>query len=118
MRQKPVIRKAIPADAENLAALAIQVWLHNYATSRSTTQLPTLYVQEPFTHAGIGSALLAEAEALSAQRAHGPLWLAVNATNSRAIKFYAKHGYGNIGVTYFVLGDGKHENFVLLGEGA
>lgn len=173
MRHQPVIRKAIPTDAENLAALAIHVWLHTYATSgisltvsryvlseftpekfaalignenkvvilsevnahlvgyaviafgaacpasnSSTTQLSTLYVQEHFTHAGVGSALLVEAGTLSAQRAHEPMWLAVNALNSRAIGFYAKHGYRNIGVTYFELGGEKHENFVLVGQGA
>jgi diamine N-acetyltransferase len=170
MSHQPVIRNAIPADAENLAALAIQVWLHTYATNgisltgsryvlseftpekfaalignennivllsevnahlvgyaviafgaacpashSSTTQLATLYVQEHFTRAGVGSALIAEAGAISAQRAHEPMWLAVNARNSRAIGFYAKHGYRNIGVTYFELGGKKHENFVLVG---
>lgn len=173
MSHKPVIRKAVPADAENLAALAIQVWLHTYATNgisltasryvlseftpekfaalignenkvvilsevnthlvgyaviafgaacpasnSSTTQLSTLYVQEHFTRAGVGSALLAEAKAQSAQRVRRPMWLAVNALNCRAIGFYAKHGYRNIGVTYFELGGEKHENFVLVGKDA
>ena len=168
---KPIIRKGQRADAENLAALAMQVWLHNYAkegisstisgyvlseftaekfitllTSTSATilvaevnanlvgyalidvgvsrpeptsskaQLATLYVQEHFVGKGVGSALLAMAEALAAQNATKPLWLTVNAKNHRAIAFYAKHGYTKIGATQFRLGDNDHENHVFVGS--
>ena len=43
-----VIRQGLRADAENLAALAIQVWLHTYATAGIT---PTIsrYVLSEFT---------------------------------------------------------------------
>jgi|JI6StandDraft_1071083.scaffolds.fasta_scaffold42680_4 ribosomal protein S18 acetylase RimI-like enzyme len=173
MRLEPLIREGAPADAEKLTALAIQVWLHTYATdgisstisryvlseftperfaallastsvvvlvaevnaglvgcavvragescpeaTGSTVELATLYVQEHFAGIGVGSALLARAETLAAQRAGKPLWLTVNVKNSRAIAFYTKHGYSKIGVTYFRLGGESHENHVLLGSDA
>lgn len=168
-----IIRTAAQADAENLAALGMQVWLHTYATdgisseisryvlseftgerfaalltnpsaavlaaevnaslvgyavidfgatcpvsTSATVELATLYVQEHFASRGVGSALLGRAEAMANQQTNNPLWLAVNAKNSRAIAFYAKHGYRKIGVTRFQLGNGAHENHVLVGSGA
>lgn len=160
-------------DAENLSALAIQVWLHTYATegisplisryvlseftpekfeallsndsstvlvaesnenlvgyatvsvgkscpvpTSAEVELATLYVQAPFIGKGIGSALLSQAERSARQRAGISLWLTVNSRNSRAIEFYAKHGYTKIGITHFELGSEKHENLVLVGRDA
>jgi ribosomal protein S18 acetylase RimI-like enzyme len=42
------IRPALPTDAQNLAALAIQVWLHTYATQGLRDAL-SAYVLEAFT---------------------------------------------------------------------
>ena len=165
-----LVRAASPADAQNLAALATQVFLHTYATdgisqaisghvmetftaarfsaligdpratvwvaelhahligfsvlmmatpcpdeARSTAELTTLYVQEHFIGKGIGSALLARATELAAERTGAPLWLTVNAANAPAIAFYARRGLRQIGVAWFQLGDAKHENQVLIG---
>ncbi len=173
MRLKPLIREGQYADAENLAALAIHVFLHTYATQgisppisryvlseftperfsaclasktdsvfvaevngnllgyallrvgaschervRCTIELSTLYVQEHFVGKGVGSALLAEVEAFAARRANAPPWLTVNAKNGRAIAFYERHGYTQVGVTQFWLGDESHENHVLVGRDA
>ena len=49
------------------------------------------------------------------ERMCAPIWLKTNSQNSRAIAFYAKHGYTKIGVTFFELGSEKHENMVLVG---
>ncbi|MGJ7524155.1 N-acetyltransferase family protein [Variovorax sp. GB1P17] len=77
-------------------------------------ELCTLYVQEPFTGAGVGSALLREARASIRQRTGtGALWLLVNVKNRRACDFYEKHGFVEKGRTHFVLGEGRHENHVL-----
>jgi hypothetical protein len=42
----------------------------------------------------------------------------VNARNARAIAFYARQGYSNVGSTFFALGEGRHENHVLIGPDA
>jgi ribosomal protein S18 acetylase RimI-like enzyme len=177
----------VPSDAESLAALAIQVWLHTYATegispsiaryvlseftaekfvcllsredtavlvaeaggnlvgyavvsigaecpsanpttanstaansaaANSTAELATLYVQEHFAQAGIGSALLAESRGLARRRGGSvDLWLTVNVRNEPAIAFYRKHGFIRIGLDYFELDGQRHENHVLVGPG-
>lgn len=164
------IRAGQASDADRLAVLAVQVWLHTYATkginndvaqyvlseltvekfsarlaepetkmlvaecseglvgfaavkfgfscpsgARSVVELQTLYVQEHFIGQGIGRSLLEAAEAMAREQATSPLWLTVNAQNARAIAFYARQGYAKVGTAYFVLGQGRHENHVLVG---
>ena len=87
------------------------------ATS-SKVELSTLYVQTPFNGQGVGQALLSQAEKWARERKNTSLWLTVNSKNSRAIAFYAKHGYTKLGVTHFKLGNEKHENLVLVGRDA
>lgn len=76
-------------------------------------ELDRLYVQEPFTRAGVGSALLRQAEAAAAQ-AHGTvLWLSPWVHNERALAFYSRHGYVNLGLTTFVMEGEAIDNYVL-----
>ena len=80
----------------------------------ASTELCTLYVQEPFTRSGVGSALLHEARAtVHARTGNDALWLTVNVRNRRACAFYEKHGFTRKGTAWFTLGDGRHENHVL-----
>lgn len=173
MRHRLQIRAGRPSDADRLAVLATQVWLHTYCTNgvntevaqyvlseltverfavrltepqshilvgefqewlvgfaavrfgascpsiaKSTVELQTLYVQEHFIGQGIGRSLLEAAEAKAREEAAAPLWLSVNAQNAQAIAFYARQGYNRVGTTYFVLGEGRHENHVLIGGDA
>ena len=170
MRHRFNIRFGAAEDAECLAVLAAQVWLHTYATDGISTEiaeyvlahitpekyaqllrdagtqvfvamhttnvvglavvrfdmpcpdhpdlaaeLQTLYVQEHFLRQGVGSLLLAAAEALARRRANSRLWLTVNVHNSRAITFYDRKGYTKVGTAYFVLGTERYENHVLAG---
>jgi diamine N-acetyltransferase len=133
MRHRFNIRFGAAEDAECLAVLAAQVWLHTYATDGISTEiaeyvlahitpeqyaqllrdagtqvfvamhttnvvglavvrfdmpcpdhpalaaeLQTLYVQEHFLRQGVGSLLLAAAEAWARRRANSRLWLTVN----------------------------------------
>lgn len=83
-----------------------------------TVELQTLYVQAHFLGQGIGRDLLLAAQAHARERSGQALWLTVNAQNARAIAFYDRQGYTKIGTTWFVLGEGRHENHVLVGPGA
>jgi diamine N-acetyltransferase len=83
--------------------------------SAAGAELATLYVQEPFLGKGVGALLLKSAELWAMARRSAPIWLKTNSQNSRAIAFYAKHGYSKIGITYFELGGQKYENVVLMG---
>ncbi len=75
-------------------------------------ELDRLYVQEAFTHHGVGSALLKNHEALAAKRGAQVLWLSPWVGNQRALRFYAKHEYGDHGLVYFQMGPHKIENRV------
>ncbi|WP_454909457.1 N-acetyltransferase family protein [Variovorax gossypii] len=80
----------------------------------SNVELCTLYVQERFTRAGVGTALLEQVRATVKKRTgNDALWLSVNIRNRRACGFYEKHGFGLKGTTWFVLGEDRHENHVL-----
>lgn len=173
MRHSFQIRAAQTSDADRLAVLAAQVWLHTYATTgindeiaryvlseltvekfsarlgepetkivvaecseclvgfaavrfgtpcpsdaKSMVELQTLYVQEHFIGHGVGRSLLQAAQAKARERSTSPLWLMVNSKNARAIAFYARQGYAKVGTTYFVLGQGRYENHVLVGDDA
>ena len=87
-----LLRAARPDDALCLSVLAMQVFLHTYATDGIRPQIARnaghqlapagvpaellrLYVQEPFTGAKLGTQLLGRAEDIARQRgATGP-WL-------------------------------------------
>ena len=86
--------------------------------SVSGAELATLYVQEPFLGKGVGALLLKHVELWAMERMRAPIWLKTNSQNSRAIAFYAKHGYTKVGITFFELGNAKHENVVLVGPAA
>lgn len=173
MRHSVQIRSGRAVDADRLAVLGAQVWLHTYATegvnddvaryvlseltpekfrerlsdpaahflvaehseslvgfaaikldlpcpagAASEVELQTLYVQEHFIGHGVGSVLLQAAEAKAREQSKSVLWLKVNAKNLGAIGFYAHHAYAKVGTAYFVLGEGRYENHVLIGRGA
>ncbi|MFG6447447.1 GNAT family N-acetyltransferase [Roseateles sp. BYS180W] len=79
-------------------------------------ELLRLYVQEPFTGAKLGTALLAEAERAAAQAGSTVLWLTPWVHNQRARAFYARRGYTDHGLTHFIIDGQAHENRVLAKE--
>lgn len=86
--------------------------------SSAVAELQTLYVQAHFLGRGIGKSLLQAAQARAREQADAPLWLTFHAKNARAMSFYARQGYCKLGTMHFVLGQGRHENHVLVGPGA
>jgi diamine N-acetyltransferase len=76
-------------------------------------ELERLYVQEPFTRLGIGSALIRRCERAAADAGAGALWLSPWVHNRRALAFYAHHGYQDLGATWYCFEDERHENRVL-----
>jgi diamine N-acetyltransferase len=78
-------------------------------------ELHTLYVQAHFVGQGVGRQLLSMAEKEAVDKAGMPLWLSVNASNVKAIGFYMHHGYTKQGVTDFLLGKQRHDNWIMIG---
>jgi len=66
-------------------------------------------------HHGVGAAaelMRASVAAAAATGARG-LWLGVNSQNARAIRFYEKSGFRQVGTKSFRLGDAVEHDFVL-----
>jgi len=115
----PAMAVLVAARGDHLLGFAVVDFEARCAdAAASTAELKTLYVQEHHLGRGVGRALLNAAEALARKRADSPLWLTVNAQNARAIAFYQRQGYMKVGTAYFALGEGRHENHVLIGPGS
>jgi ribosomal protein S18 acetylase RimI-like enzyme len=115
----PAIHLFVAEHDENLVGVAVVKFGVQCPTGEgSAVELLALYVQEHFVGQGIGKALLQAAEAKAREQSGSALWLTVNAKNAEAIAFYEHQGYSKVGTAYFVLGEGRHENHVLIGRDA
>jgi GNAT superfamily N-acetyltransferase len=83
---------------------------HVLVAPRPACELARLYVQEPFTGQGLGRRLLEEAEARAAARGARALWLTAYAGNARALAFYARCGYADVGLTHYEFDGQAFEN--------
>jgi GNAT superfamily N-acetyltransferase len=86
---------------------------HELSPTGTQAELLRLYVQEPFTGAKIGTQLLFAAERAASEAGTNVLWLTPWVHNHRALAFYARRGYKDFGLTYFVFEGESHENRVL-----
>ena len=76
----------------------------------AAAKLERLYVQEPFTGCGLGRRLLRAAERLAAAAGARALWLTAYVGNPRALAFYPRQGYADLGATVFEFEGESHEN--------
>lgn len=76
-------------------------------------ELLRLYVHPRFAGAGLGSTLLRHAEAQAAAHGATELWLTAWIGNRRALAFYARRGYFDVGRTMYVVEHERHENRIL-----
>jgi GNAT superfamily N-acetyltransferase len=86
---------------------------HELAPAGRQAELLRLYVQEPFTGAKVGTALLRRVEELGASAGASVLWLTPWVHNHRALAFYSRRGYIDYGLTYFTFEGESHENRVM-----
>lgn len=83
------------------------------ATGCSDTEITTLYVQPRHQGQNIGKRLLSQGLSYCATQNIKAPWLAVNAENTRAIEFYQKHGFSDVGETHFHIQDQAYLNRIL-----
>ncbi|MFZ2175101.1 MAG: GNAT family N-acetyltransferase [Rhodococcus sp. (in: high G+C Gram-positive bacteria)] len=82
-------------------------------TARPATEISKLYVLPGRHGTGVASALM-DAIVERAVAAHcAGLWLGVNQKNTRAQRFYAKHGFHRVGTRTFMVGTQEHHDFVM-----
>ena len=77
-------------------------------------ELNKLYILEWFCGMGIGENLLGFAENIAREAGEKQMWLWVLESNLRAINFYAKHHYAEIGNASFQMETNRYENKVML----
>ena len=76
---------------------------HARLPSAAASELKRLYVQERFTGRGIGRDLLRHAEKAAAARGADMLWLTAWDGNGRALQFYPRCGYDDLGETVYTI---------------
>jgi GNAT superfamily N-acetyltransferase len=76
---------------------------HALLGTAAASELRRLYVQEPFAGRGVGRDLLRHAEKAAAARGADMLWLSAWEGNARALQFYPRCGYEDIGGTVYTI---------------
>ena len=85
---------------------------HALVAESDAAELDRLYVQERFTGRGVGRDLLRHAEKAAAARGADTLWLTAWEGNARALDFYPRRGYENLGMTVYTFGGADYPNHV------
>lgn len=83
-------------------------------TTAAPLHLARIYVVRAWHGRGAGAFLLDAAVAEARRRAHDALWLQVWERNARAQRFYAKHGFTQVGTHPYRFGDEWEDDLVLL----
>ena len=76
---------------------------HALVAEPAASELRRLYVQERFTGRGVGRDLLRHAEKAAAARGADTLWLTAWDGNARALQFYPRRGYEELGMTVYTI---------------
>ncbi|WP_241384405.1 GNAT family N-acetyltransferase [Rhodococcus sp. CH91] len=82
-------------------------------TARPAIEISKLYVVPGHHGAGVSAALMDAILARAAALGRAGLWLGVNQENTRARRFYEKHGFSVVGTRTFAVGTQTHDDFVM-----
>lgn len=77
-------------------------------------EITTLYILERFQNKGIGKKLLNETIKTIEKLNHKKMWLSVYYKNKKAIDFYKRHYFTQIGEIDFHLGKDKYKNYLMI----
>src|ERR1700712_4527408 len=83
---------------------------HALVPEAAAAELDRLYVQERFTGRGVGRDLLRHAEKAAAARGADTLWLTAWEGNARALLFYPRRGYEDLGATVYTFQGEEYPN--------
>ncbi|TFD85451.1 GNAT family N-acetyltransferase [Cryobacterium lactosi] len=92
-----------PHDADAAAAIRI----------RPTAELSKCYVRAEAHGSGTAAALMAATLDAARERGAAGSWLGVNQENVRALRFYGKHGFEQVGIKRFLVGERYEDDYVL-----
>jgi diamine N-acetyltransferase len=108
----PAYRVLVAEHDHHMVAFAVVALrrTHDLVVERKAAELLRLYVQSPFVRQAIGTALLEAAESEAREDGAQVLWLTAWEENARALRFYARRGYRELGSVPFVFEDEHFEN--------
>ncbi len=82
--------------------------------TQSPLEIEKFYIDRQWHGKGLAQELMVYCEDFARSNDFTGLWLTVWKYNARAIAFYKKLGFKDIGTYYVQIGSGKHENRVML----
>lgn len=109
-------RPALVLEEEGVPAGFAQLWLDHHepcVTGRHPAELQRIYLLRTAQGGGRGAALLAACEALVRTRGADVLWLGVWEHNARALAFYARGGFREVGEHGFRIGTRLDRDLIL-----
>ncbi|HUP49059.1 MAG TPA: GNAT family N-acetyltransferase [Thermoanaerobaculia bacterium] len=82
-------------------------------TGRGPVEIMRFYVEKAHHGSGVAQMLMGEVERVAAGLGAGTLWLGVWERNDRALAFYRKQGFREVGTAPFVVGKDVQTDLVL-----
>ena len=76
-------------------------------------EIERIYVSSEFQGEGLGRYLMEQAIAIAVERKKKYVWLGVWEKNKKAIRFYKKNGFYEIGTHTFVMGDDVQTDYIM-----
>lgn len=76
-------------------------------------EIERIYVLSCFQGAGLGRYLMEQAIRIAAEREKKYVWLGVWEKNEKAIRFYKKNGFYEIGTHSFVMGEDVQTDYIM-----
>ena len=76
-------------------------------------EIERIYVERNFQGEGLGRYLMEQAIAIASERKKKFAWLGVWEKNEKAIRFYKKNGFYEIGTHTFVMGEDVQNDYVM-----
>jgi len=107
---------ADPAGLIGYAQVRRNLALPGCVTSPAPLELYRFYVDYPFHGRGVAQALMQAVFSAAAELGGRSLWLSVWEQNPRAVAFYAKCGFVDVGTTDFWMGAEQQTDRVMVAE--
>jgi diamine N-acetyltransferase len=113
----PAIHTVVAESTGRLVAFA-QVHLHSeppaFVSVSPSVELHRIYVDQAFHGTGLARALMAYALEKAEEQGAAAVWLGVWEHNPRAIRFYQRLGFAEVGDHVFVVGTDPQRDLVMI----
>lgn len=79
----------------------------------ASLEIERIYIKKEFQGYGLGKKLIEQAVEIAVKEGKQYLWLGVWEKNQKAIAFYKKMGFREVGTHHFYMGDEKQRDFIM-----